>query len=524
MSGKACLMGAGLVVVSALAYLPVNWAGFLWDDPSYLLDNPTIKDPAGLRRIFLSPLASPQYYPMVFAGFWAEYRLWGFDPLGYHRVNVAFHACNAVMAWRAARRLVPSGAWLAGAIFALHPVHVESVAWIAERKNVQSTFFTLASLLAYWRFAPPDGPPSRSRAAWHGLAFLLYLGALGSKTVACSLPAAILVIGWARRGRVGLVDVGPLVPFFVAGLAAGSLTAWLEKHHVGASGPEWAIPPVDRALIAGRALWFYAGKLAWPAGLCFIYPRWRVDPRVGWQWAFPIAAVTVVAGLWAARARVGRGPLAGVLCFAGVLLPALGFFDIYPMRFSFVADHFQYLASLGLIVPAAAALAALARRIGRPGAVALATLLMALGGATFARSRAFRDAETIWSDTLATNPGSWIAANNLGTLRLNRGEPEQARPHFEAALRLEPDYVEALSNLGTALELLDRLPEAEAHLVHALRVRPDYWRAHYALGRVRKKQGRDVDAAAEFRRTLQIRPDHRGARLELRVVAPDGPR
>ncbi len=257
-------------------------------------------------------------------------------------------------------------AWLGAAIFALHPVGVESVAWITERKNVLSGGFYLASLLAYWK-------PGRG---WYTLAFLLYLAALASKTVACSLPAAILVLAWMERGRIGWGDVRPLLPFFAVGLMAGSFTSWLERHHVGAIGPEWDFSPLDRVLIAGRAVWFYVGKLAWPAQLSFIYDRWPIDPSAWWQYAFPAAALALVAALWAARDRVGRRPLACVLLFGGTLLPALGFINIYPMGYWFVADHFQYLGGLALIVPAGWAIARVAS--GRPGVggVAIATLLL----------------------------------------------------------------------------------------------------------------------------------------------------
>ncbi len=165
---------------------------------------------------------------------------------------------------------------------------------------------------------------------------------------------------------------GRWLPFFVAGAALALVTSWLERTHVGASGPDWALSVLDRCLIAGRALWFYAGKLLWPANLTFIYPRWQVDPGVWWQWLFPLMAVAMVTILWSLRERIGRGPLVAVLFFAGTLFPALGFANVYPMRYSFVADHFQYLASAGLIALAAAGLTKILPARAVRGAVAAA--------------------------------------------------------------------------------------------------------------------------------------------------------
>ncbi|HEX4342912.1 MAG TPA: O-GlcNAc transferase, partial [Verrucomicrobiae bacterium] len=327
-----------LVVATFIAYQPMWHAGFIWDDDAYVTNNQTLHDLNGLKQIWLEPKATPQYYPLVYTTFWLEYHTWKLNPLGYHVVNVLLHALGSLLLWRVLKRLALPGAWLAAAIFALHPVNVESVAWVTERKNVLSAVLFFAAALAYLRF---DGlAESKKRLwTWWCAALLLFIGALLSKTVACSLPAALLLVCWWKKGRVTMADVLPLIPFFIMGLGLGLHTAWLEKHHVGASGAEWSLSFIERCLIAGRALWFYAGKLVWPSQLTFIYPRWQIGTGVWWQWLFPLAVLAVVVTLWRARKRLGRGPLVAVLFFAGTLLPALGFFDLYPMRYSFVADH-----------------------------------------------------------------------------------------------------------------------------------------------------------------------------------------
>jgi protein O-mannosyl-transferase len=516
---------AGLILLVALAYLPVSRATFIWDDQYYLLENTALRDNQGLLRIWLSPQASPQYYPMVFSAFWLEHRLWGLDPLGYHCVNVALHAGNAVLVWRVLSRLCLPGSWLAAAIFALHPVHVESVAWIAERKNVLSGYFYLLAVLAYWRFAPPDEARRRVSAArwgWYFAAWLLFVAALWSKSVTCTLPAALLLLVWWKQGHITGRDVQPLIPFFLTGAIVGAVTVWMEAVQVGARGPEWSYSWLERCLVAGRALWFYAGKLVFPVGLCFIYPRWRLDLGAWWQFAYPVGFFVAVGALWWERGRIGRGPLAGLLFFAGTLLPALGFFNTYPQRYSFVADHFAYLASLGLIVPAAVLLS---RAASRPWAhsATVGSLLVVLGTLTFTRTLAFQDDWTIWSDTLAKDPRSWMANNNLAALYLTQGRLTEAGAHARRALELYPDYPEAHYNRGAVLEEQGDLKGAEEHLRKALmRDSPVSWKAHHVLGLVFKKEGKSRAAADQFRAALRLKPDYQGALTQLRLLSSGG--
>ena len=395
-------------------------AGFIWDDDSYVTNNTPLRTVDGLRGIWGKPGTTIQYYPLVFTSFWVEYQVWKLQPLGYHLVNVLLHALNAVLLWRVLRRLEIPGAWWAAAIFALHPVGVESVAWITERKNVLSGLFYLLAVLAYLRFRPlTAGEPARApdwRLYW--LALGLFVCALFSKTVTCSLPAVLLLLVWWKNGRVERRDVLALAPLFVLGAASGFMTTWMEKHSVGASGAEWALSFVQRCLVAGRALWFYTGKLFWPRHLTFIYPRWEIDASVAWQYLFPVAALVVLIALWLLRSRIGRGPLVAVLFFAGTLVPALGFFDVFPFRYSYVADHFQYLACIGLISLAVSMGTAICRRAGTwgrtLGMVAAAIVMLILGVSTWRQARIYQDLTTLWRDTLMKNPQCWMAHANLG--------------------------------------------------------------------------------------------------------------
>jgi len=530
---RTILWGSLIVALVLAAYTPALRGGFVWDDDDYVTDNPTLTNLDGLRRIWLEFGATPQYYPLVYTTFWIEYHLWQLHPFGYHLTNVLLHAVNTLLLWAILRRLAVPGAWLAAAIFALHPVHVESVAWITERKNVLSGAFYLSSMLFYLRFAGigPDRPSGRRRWACYATALLLFACALLSKSVTCTLPAALVLLLWWRRDRLRTSDLWPLIGWLAIGLLMAVTTVWIEKHHVGTSYIDWSLSPVDRCLIAGRAVWFYAAKLFWPPNLTFFYPRWQIDAGLWWQYLFPLAAVTVIAALWRLRRRLGKGPLVAVLLFVGTLTPALGFVDVYPMRFSFVADHFQYLASAGLITLVTAVLATLAR-LGAPAGSVRSTvqfvvptaLLAVLATLTWRQARIYHDLDTLWSDTVAKNPDAWMARYNLGTLRLNQSRLDEAVLHLQQAARLQPGYLLAHSNLGLALARQGHLDSAEVAYRNALNVKVSYWQpSHFAAAHINLANtliARDQldDAVTHLEHALRLKPDSLAARLRLARV------
>jgi protein O-mannosyl-transferase len=511
------LRGALLVTLTVAAYAPALTAGFAWDDDDHVTQNETLRDASGLHRIWFERGAVPQYYPLVHTTFWVEYHLWGLDPTGYHLVNVLLHVVAALLLWRVLHILGIPGSYLAALLFALHPVAVESVAWITERKNVLSTVCYLAAALAWFRYRPdlvanpataatkrPSGHssgdrPESSRPIYYAASLSLFIGALLSKTVTASLPAALLLIGWWKRGRIRWSDVRPLIPFFAIGLLLALNTASMEQTRVGASGADWSFTWAERVLIAGRAVWFYASKLAWPANLTFIYPRWTMDARQLAQWLYPSGAAAVVVATWVLRHRIGRGPLVAVLFFGGTLLPALGFFNVYPMRFSFVADHFQYLAAIGLITLAAAGLH---ERLPR----ASLTIPLALAVLTWRQSHVYHDLETLWSDTIAKNEGAWLAYNNLGNVLLDRDRVDSAAVLYRNAVRLKPDYYEAHGNLAAALLRLGAVEDARTSVDAALRASPGYVPALVSRATILLRDGRPNEAIVVLQDVLRHEP------------------
>ena len=478
----------GLLLVTAviLAYQQV-WRGeFLWDDDSWTTGiTGLLRNFSGLQKIWFQPMALQQYYPLTGTSFWIDYQLWDFWTPPYHVENIFLHAFAALLFWRLLLQLQVAGAKLASALFAFHPVMVESVAWITERKNTLSLVFFLGSLLAYGRFtnfwkaesSPANFDSSTAhRRRIYALAFLLFLCALLAKTTAFSLPAVILLICWWKRGRIRWhTDVLPTMPFFVLSTGFGLLTSWLEKHHVGATGSDWAISFPERCLIVGRTPWFYIGKLVWPTNLCFVYPRWQLDVGSWWQWIFPVAAIGVLLGLWFARTRIGRGPVAAALYFVGTLFPVLGFMNAYFMRYSFVCDHWVYLSSLGPIALVASAIAGTTKSLQRPivfkGFVAV--LLLTFGVLTWRQCGMYADIETLWRTTIARNPNAFLAHNNLGVILIHKGNVDDAITYFQRALHTKPDFVNAHHNLGNALIQKGNVEVAIVHYQKALEGEPD---------------------------------------------------
>ena len=496
-----------LLCATLVAYLPALSGGLLWDDNMHVT-RADLRSLHGLWRIWFDLGATQQYYPLLHSAFWLEHRIWGDAVLGYHLTNVALHAASACLVVMIVRRLSLPGAYLAGFVFALHPVCVEAVAWISEQKSTLSGVFYLAAALTYLHF------DRTRRKSSYCLALGLFVLALMSKTVTATLPAAMLVVFWWQRGRLAWRrDVLPLVPWFAVGASAGLFTAWVEStpRLIGAQGPQYALTMMQRLLLGGRVPWFYAWKALWPANLMFTYPHWKIDSGELRQYLFPLglAAVAVALGL---LARKNRGPLAGLLFFAGTLFPALGFLNVYPFRYSYVADHFQYLAILGIIVPAASGLTVLAGRIspgkishGKPAAVALTALLLTtLGAATRQQSGMYRDYETLFRATLARNPGSSFLHSNLGVILMSTGRETEAAAEFEAAVRLTPADPDYHVNLGLALsQMPGRLADAIAQYQTALRTDPHFPAAHLNLGlALTSMPGRLPDAIAEYRQAI----------------------
>lgn len=558
---------AGLFIVTAVAYRPAWHGGFVWDDAGHITA-PALRSLEGLCRIWVDIGATQQYYPAVHSLFWLQAAVWGDDPLGYHLVNIALHSTSAFLFWIALRIIGAPGAALAALIFALHPVHVESVAWISELKNTLSAVFFLAAAVAYLKF--DDARSGR----YYTLALVAFCFALLSKTVTASFPAAMLAVLWWRHGiLIWRRDVAPLLPFLFIALPFGLLTVWFEWTVIGAGSLE--MPLSERVLVAGRVPWFYLGKLLWPASLTFHYPRWIVDAADPSQWSYPLALLVLLWLCWRIQHQC-RGPFAALAFFLVCLGPASGFVSIYPFRYSFVADHFQYHASLGPIALFAAAFVggsgalvaalrprthlinggAAPRAVRRPAGQARRLRIPAVfeGGATppagmhrrpnagpiyemgskitwtaglmialtlffltWKQSQNYVSEESLWRATLKGNPDSLAARTGLAALLVTAGPSgaTEALVHAERAVELDPTAPSSHYNLGRAHEeLANWRAAAEAYrvsldLLLAAGDAPNPFRAMalHGLGKSLAAQDRLSEAIPVFESALRDTAD-----------------
>ena len=516
---RAWLLGLLLVAATLLAYQPAWQAGFIWDDDEYVTDNPLLTAPDGLKRIWFSLDSPSQYFPLTYTIFRIERLLWGFNPAGFHWVNILLHAANALLVWRLLRRLSVPGAWLAAAIFALHPVQVESVAWITELKNVLSLFFFLLALLAWVEFVE-----DRPKPLWrfYGLALMFCALALFSKTTACTLPAALLLILWLKGKPITRSRLAQMIPFLVMGAGMGLVTVWWERFHQEVRENFLGLGLLDRLLVASHAVWFYAGKLFWPANLTFMYPHWTIHSADPLAYGWLLACAGACAAIWYTRRFFGRSVETAALFYAATLSPLLGFIMLYTFYYSFVADHYQYVASIGPIALVAAGMTTALGRLEKRSPFLKPAfggiVLLVLGLLTWRQSLMYADAETLWRTTIARSPDAWMAYDNLGIILSRKGEVDEAMALFQKTLAVRPDDALARNNLGLVLCQKGRMDEAIEQFQKALAVLPDNALVRNNLGKAFLANGQQHEAMIQFQKILKNNPLNPKANYYLGIV------
>lgn len=504
-----------ILIFAVLSYGRVIGCGFIWDDDDYVWQNPVLRSWGGLWQIWFEPTSLPQYYPLVHTSFWLEANLFGLPPagasrelanqwaVGYHLVNVTLHAVSAFILFRLGKKLQLPGILFAALWFLVHPVHVESVAWVTERKNVLSLLCYLLAAERWLRWH--DDQSNRS----YLIGSFWLLGALWSKTVVASLPAALLIVIWWRDGKLTKRATVGAIPWFVVGAALGCFTVYLEATHVGASNAPWQLVGFERILVAGGACWFYLGSLFWPFDTCFNYLRWELDPPSTLLYLAPILALLAVTVTWMLLARIGRGPLAVLLLFGGTLVPAIGFFDVYPFRYSFVADHFQYHASVAVLVATAAMLhGLLTTRLGATVTTSIAALwLLLLSFTSMGLLSQYKDFKTLWADTLAKNPNSTLALTNLGGLATEARDFNSARDYLTKCIALDDTSNEAIVSLGIVEQLEGNLAEAKILYERGIQLKPNASKARNNLAVLQLELGDTNSAIRLARRAVEIDPE-----------------
>jgi protein O-mannosyl-transferase len=541
---KVIALGSLIFFTTVVAYLPALKGGFIWDDDTFLTQNKLIKAADGLYRFWLTREPT-DYWPMTSSTLWLEWRLWGMNAMGYHATNIVLHAAEALLLWRVLNRLRIPGAYLAAFIFAVHPMNVESVAWITQRKNLMAMLFSLLTVLFFLRTKVAAGsrtgnsPPFSQRGStlWYWLSLLVFTLGMLSKGSVAMLPVVLLgVLAWRRR--LSLWDLVATSPFFFIA-AVFTVVDILFQHHGSAEIVRNAGLP-ERLAGAGAVVWFYLYKILLPLDLMFIYPQWHIQAGDLRWWIAPLAAIGVTAFLWRDREGRMRPLLFAWGYFCVMLVPVMGFTDVYFMRYSLVADHFAHLAMIGVIAVVAAGWEYWRDQVApdtplgavRPSSVAgqrIPTVLAPwapriaavavigfLAFQTWRQGGIYRDPLTLYETTLAKNPSCWLFHNNLGVIYEHGGYSAKAIAEYEAALRFNEDYAGAQNNLGSILSRTPgRMNEAVAHLQEALRIQPDFADAHNNLGIVWYNSGRLKEAIAEYQNTLRYKPDFADAHNNL---------
>jgi tetratricopeptide (TPR) repeat protein len=511
-----------LILSVVVTYLPVSRAGFVYDDSIILTGNACIIGPLGLKEIWTTNAAD--ICPFVLSTFWLEHGLWGLNPLPYHLVNIFLHGFSAVVLWRALSHLRVPGAWIGAALWAIHPVNVESVAWITEMKNTESGLFFLISVLFFVRWLRAKDLGGQGGNGWNYVLTLLFASlAIASKSSTVILPVVLCLCAWWIEGRWVWRNLARTAPIFLMALAASALSIWTQGQQLArVIDPRWARSWPERLVAAGDAVWFYLGKLLFPQPLIFIYPRWQIDARQ-WESYLPLlAAILILVLFWLKRERWSRAWFFAFGYFLIALLPALGLIDNFVFEYSLVFDHFQYLASIG---PLALAGAGLARFSDFPvpknvaGPIALCSaLLLILGAISWQRTLIYRDSEALWTDTLAKNPSCWMGEVNLGSVLRVQGQGDQAIGHFQRALEVNPNCAVAQNDLGGALLEKGQTDAAIGHFQRALIIDPNFAQAHSDLGVALLQKGQLDAAIAQFHQAVEIYPDFAQAYYNLGIT------
>jgi len=554
--------GGGILFILILfVYFPALNAEFIWDDNDHLTENPHMEDVQGLIRIWTTPAAV--YYPLVLTSFWIMRRIWDLNPFPYHLLNILLHFASAIVLWFILTKLKIKGGWFAAALFALHPVHVESVAWITELKDTQSGLFYLLSLLAFIHYYSPlqesfscSRDISSHKMRWYIVSLFLFLLALLSKTSTVMMPVVLILILWWMNQSYSLKNIKLTLPYFALAILLSFWTILEQLRFAGAVGPEWSLGILDRTFIAARAIWFYLGKLIIPYPLIFIYPRWVLDRGII-LWSIPLISLVLCFALliWK-RNGWGRAPLLAFLYFCASLFPVLGFFNMYFTRFSFVCDHFQYLASIGPLILFASGIARLVSLVKNKERIlkglVYGLILLILGVLSWKQTHIYKDKETLWRDTVKKNPKAWLAYNNLGeelarqgnmdeafqcftrayelnnayeaacynlgTFALRQNDYEKAVFYFNRTINVRWNYPEAHNNLGNALTRAGRLEEAVKCYKDAITIDPKAADPYFNLGNTSFRQGRFNEAIEYYTKALEIKPSFADAQCNLGIT------
>lgn len=517
-----------IVMAAVVVYLPSLRNGFVWDDDTHLTAN-LVLQPHGLYYSWFTSY-QPNYWPVTWTSFWLQWKLWGTNPAGYHAVNIALHAVNCVLLYFVLLAMAVPGAVVAAVLFALHPVNVECVAWVTQLKTLLSLLFGLMSLLLYLK------SESQSHRRYYWASVLLFAAGMLAKPAIVSLPVVMGLWAWCRTGTVSRRDVIRLVPFLAVAAMMSFVEMWFQVNRSGADTVVRVDTLSARFAGAGCAAWFYFLKALLPLNLCFVYPRWHLAGFNLIAWLPSITLIVAVPALWMLRGRLGRGPFFVLLAYCAILLPVMGFVNIFYMRYSLVADHWQYVALPVVVAGFAALLTTIVSRWGtnarKAAGVLGAAVLMLCFVSDWHRQASFRDIETLYRDTIARNPKAVMALTNLGSMLYRNatssqppGDVSEAEKYLREATSLDPNDPEAHAVLGNILFDRGDFAGAMGHYTAGLALipGPERYKLLGEIAETHARMGKPAEGAKAYAEAVRLHPDMRGlVRLgELSLQAGD---
>ena len=525
-SNKLANLAAATVIVAAvfIAYFPSITGDFIWDDDQHLVEDPFMEKADGWRRIWFAPERYVwNYWPVTRSSFWLERRIWGLNPVGYRLVNLALHSLNALLLWKILASLGVPGAWFAALLFAIHPVNVETVAWITQRKNTLSMFFYLLAIRWYLDF------DRRNNKGFYAASLAAFALSLLSKTATVTLPAVLLLIAlW--KGRPSLPDAfRRLAPYFLLALAAGLASVWFEKHYIGSGGPEFQFSAAERVILAGRVFWFYLGKTLWPHPLIFVYPRWAIDPGMALSWLPLLALAAVLAFFFFKRRRWGGGAFFALAYFAVSLFPVSGLEPLWRDTLKKNPSAWMARINLGRVLMAEKEDHEAIRHFDH--AIQLypddpETTAYRNRGISFSELREYDLSLADFNRALMINPINPDVYYHRGNLFRHRGDLAGAINDWDRAIRINPAFTDAYLNRGNASSMLGDTDGSLADFYQTIELKPDYAEAHFNLGVVLESKG-EIEAALEsYNRAIELNPRKvdfycRRGKLYLETGNPD---
>lgn len=483
-----------IVIACLWIYSPVFNGDWLWDDDYLITANLVVQSPDGFASFWVEPKTA-DYFPLTMSLLWLMWKWFGMDSTGYHVASVLLHALGSCLVWALLKTIGLRGGWLVGLFFSVHPIAVESVAWVSELKNTFSLPFFLLAGCFFVRFE------DTGRRIFYWWALVLFLAAMLAKSSAVMFPVVMLLYVWWLRDRIVWRDLWNAAPFFLVSLILGLVTLYFQ--HSRAIGNEpIPIGGLDsRFAIAGMAIFFYLSKILWPALLLPIYPQWNANPPELIQF-LPWSVLAGVLGVfWIRRKTWGRHALMGAGFYLITLLPVLGFVAMSYMRVGWVADHFLYIPMIGVVALGvgvgfrASDLAGKKWRLVFGAFAAFVVGVLAFWSHRYAGI--WENEDKLWNYTLKHNWECWQAHNRIGAREFNRGNVDVALDHFREATRLRPDLAETQNNLGSAVLAKKDTKAAIKQFQEALRLSPDIVAIQSNLARALLLDNQPA-AAAEF--------------------------